>query len=166
MRPRRGRPHFCAGSGHSRRDTRTRSLPPSGWGALGRGGSAERPRRGNARNRLSVRLRLPQDRPAVCRHVCWMRLGARPTTSEARLSAGPSWAIRNPYVWRGELLGTRTEKATGYGREEELRPQRSWRPSSERLRVTSSAYSRWPPTGSPCARRVRRMPWGLTRRAR
>ena len=37
-------------------------------------------------------------------------------------------------------------------------PQRSWRPSSERLRVISSAYSRWPPTGSPCARRVRRIP--------
>ena len=45
MRPRRGRPHSCDGSGHTRRDTRTRSLPPSGWGAPGRGGSAERPRR-------------------------------------------------------------------------------------------------------------------------
>ena len=51
-------------------------------------------------------------------------------------------------------------------RRRNLRSQRSRRPSRERLRVTSSAYSRWPPTGSPCARRVRRMPWGLTRRAR
>ena len=60
----------------------------------------------------------------------------------------------------------RGEGAEHPGKWTNRRPQRSWRPSRERLRVISSAYSRWPPTGRPWARRVRRTPWGLTRRAR
>ena len=45
-------------------------------------------------------------------------------------------------------------------------PQISRRPSRARLRVTSSAYSRSPPTGNPRARRVTRTPLGCSNRAR
>ena len=104
---------------------------------------------------------------------CWltgsrMRPKALATTSESRPGAGPSRAARNPCAWGGRAVGHKAGKSDRLwhqGRSNDD-PQRSWRPSRERLRVTSSAYSRWPPTGRPCARRVRRMPWGLTRRAR
>ena len=41
----------------------------------------------------------------------------------------------------------------------------SRRPSIALARVTSSVYSRSPPTGRPCAMRVTRIPMGLSRRA-
>ena len=46
-----------------------------------------------------------------------------------------------------------------------LRVYISLRPSIALARVTSSVYSRSPPTGRPCAIRVTRMPMGLSRRA-
>ena len=115
-------------------------------------GRAGRDRQHHAR-RESARIRL-------CRFIAGRTrslptgvpnaLEALPTCWWPSWRAGPSRATRNAYVWRGKTLDARPEKATGCGwEEEELRTQRSWRPSSERLRVTSSAYSRWPPTGSP-----------------
>ena len=43
--PCRGRPPSGPGARHTLRDTGSRCLPPSGWGALRRGGNAGRPRR-------------------------------------------------------------------------------------------------------------------------
>ena len=113
-------------------------------------------------------------RAAAARAVYGGQEKAPPSEAEA--------ASHAPYIYFGRVPRTRALPCTECtdsawplcgrptsGLREPMRkrrPQRSWRPSRERLRVISSAYSRWPPTGRPCARRVRRMPWGLTRRAR
>ena len=67
-------------------------------------------------------------------------------------------------------VGRRLDERDMFPRRRPARPMptdhRSRRPSSERLRVISSVYSRWPPTGRPWARRVRRIPRGLSSLAR
>ena len=65
-------------------------------------------------------------------------------------------AARPIFKWPGRAKLTRRKRHTSSRR----------RPSKARPRVTSSAYSRSPPTGSPLAGRVTRMPIGLTSRAR
>src|SRR5262249_18588283 len=68
-------------------------------------------------------------------------------------------------VWgsTGDCLSVGAPKVNDHTR---LYASTSRRPSSARPSVTSSAYSRSPPTGSPLAMRVTRRPSGLSSRAR
>lgn len=118
------------------------------------------------------RVPLPQDESdesEVCPQVQGCAPGALPAAFwPGRASWGRAATPSLPADIRSRRLNpmARGEGAEHPGKRTNRHPQRSWRPSRERLRVISSAYSRWPPTGSPCARRVRRMPCGLTRRER
>src|SRR5213594_2907438 len=75
--------------------------------------------------------------------------------SNGRSGAGDSIRLENALVAVGAVYGAFLTTAKHYN---------SRRPSNALAIVTSSAYSKSPPTGNPNARRVTRIPSGLIKR--
>ena len=94
MRPCRGRPPSGPGAARTRRDPGARSLPPSGWLTLGRGGGAGRPRRRQPRpgttGSATVRRSFPFFSPSLTSvfKACYFSIGCRAYFPRVALHSG------------------------------------------------------------------------------